>query len=364
MTEISPSISRAEEKKYGSLIIGCDEAGRGPYCGPITCAAAFLTDDVEIDGINDSKQTSAEERDKIYEQLVNHPGVFYGVCNIAAHDVDYMDPLQASMFGMRESTIQILRQLDRPKKVKGKPKAKAKAKAKKEERDTTPIAYNNDFVAMIDGPHLPTEMPCVSHAIKKGDSKIYSIAAASIIAKVTRDRIMEALHEQYPDYGLSTHKGYGTREHEKLLFEKGPCEIYRYKYRPVRNAAEQHNMPIIFPLKDENKESLGYTPKDSTAYQIISDGRDVIPTRVLCGETKGGGDQEQTEMVSVEDNFTILEKESKKKSHVPKGFGKKTKKAEASSAVKVCKITVTPNRKTTAATRKVSMGTRRSPRRL
>lgn len=216
------SLSREKELGYmkGGLkyIMGIDEAGRGPLCGPVVAAACIIFDGASIDGIVDSKAVSKEEdRETTYERLVNNPNVYWGVSIVSHTQIDEINILQASLLAMRQSAQDLL---SKTKKILG-----------------------TDCLALIDGNKVPTDMPTAqSQFVIKGDSLIYSIAAASIIAKVTRDRIMHELDRKYPLYNLKQHKGYPTFDHRKVLYEIGPCEIYRFTFGPVKAAMERHGM--------------------------------------------------------------------------------------------------------------------------
>eukprot|EP01041_Mallomonas_annulata_P006954 gene6954-14115_t len=209
------SLSRASEQKYLSkgfhLIVGIDEAGRGPLAGPVVAAACLLDPSVVVDGIIDSKATKAEDRERVYEQLIAHPGVRWAVSQAEHIEIDEVNILQATLNSMRRASIQLL------KESKG--------------------LQANKVVALIDGNKIPSAMPVMSECIIKGDGSVYSIAAASIIAKVTRDRIMDRYHEEYPEYGFKQHKGYPTAAHVAALHKHGPCPIHRMTFGPVKKYA-------------------------------------------------------------------------------------------------------------------------------
>jgi ribonuclease HII len=207
------SLSRAAEdamKGEYEYIIGVDEAGRGPLAGPVVAAACHIEVGAQIDGIIDSKQqTSEEDREIIYEQLTSHPGVTWGVSIIDHKRIDEINILQATMEAMRISTENLL-------KSKGAKASKLKG---------------SKCLALIDGNRVPSDMPTQDcRFVIKGDGHIFSIAAASIIAKVTRDRIMLALDKKYPQYGFAQHKGYPTFAHRSALVKHGPCPVHRMTY--------------------------------------------------------------------------------------------------------------------------------------
>lgn len=187
--------------------------GRGPLAGPVVTAACYITNDVFIEGIKDSKQTKEEEREEMYEILIKHPDVYWAATVVSHTEIDEVNILQATMNGMRRSTVDLLKKLEK-QKVKG------------------------SYIALVDGNRVPTEMPIESQYVIKGDGSIFSIAAASIIAKVTRDRIMVELDKEFPQYNLAQHKGYPTFEHRSLLMKHGPCRIHRTSYAPVKLALQ------------------------------------------------------------------------------------------------------------------------------
>lgn len=221
------SLSRGAEKRYLQdgryrWICGVDEAGRGPLCGPVVCAAALIEDCGElIPGIVDSKAVVKEaDREAVFELLTNDPRVTWGISVVSNTKIDELNILQATLLGMRQAVEQCMKKVV-AKKMK-----------------------TQDVLVLIDGNRCPVDMPVDSQWVIKGDSSIYSIAAASILAKVTRDRIMHDLDKKYPAYGLARHKGYPTFEHRQVLHQIGPVEIYRFSYGPVKSAAERQQALI------------------------------------------------------------------------------------------------------------------------
>ncbi|MBO5668352.1 MAG: ribonuclease HII [Lentisphaeria bacterium] len=179
-------------------IAGVDEAGRGPLAGPVTAAAVVLPPDVPaLPGVFDSKQLSEAEREELYQELFSLPGIQISVVSESAAEIDRLDILRATHQAMRRA-------------VAGLEKA--------------------DFV-LVDG--LPVQFTLPSRNLVKGDARSASIAAASIVAKVTRDRIMMEADKSYPQYGFARHKGYGTAEHLAALKKYGPSPIHRKSFRPV-----------------------------------------------------------------------------------------------------------------------------------
>lgn len=189
--------------------------GRGPLAGPVVAAACIITDNIRIDGIMDSKLTKEADREILYDILTNHPNVHCEVCIISNEEIDEINILEASLKAMRTATSKLLKKISHI------------------------IIDKTKCLALIDGNKIPKSMEIDSHYVIKGDSIMFSIAAASIIAKVTRDRIMIDLDKQYPLYNLAQHKGYPTFEHRSLLLKHGPCPIHRVSYAPVKLAIAQ-----------------------------------------------------------------------------------------------------------------------------
>ena len=173
-------------------VCGVDEAGRGPLAGPVCAAAVILPKGLVIDGLNDSKKLTDKKRRELYD-VIMQSAVSYGIAMATEQEIDEINILQATFLAMQ-------RALDK-------------------------LAVKPDL-ALIDG-NRAKDFGLPVRTIVKGDSLSASIAAASILAKVTRDRLMEQLDAQYPQYGFAVHKGYGTRRHYAALREYGPCEIHR-----------------------------------------------------------------------------------------------------------------------------------------
>lgn len=185
--------------KY-EFVAGVDEAGRGPLAGPLVVAAVVLDFRNQIDNLNDSKKLSATKRKKLYEIIVAQALAYHIVC-IEPEIIDSLNILQATMYGMRSA-------------VEG--------------------LYIKPDICLIDGNCMPANLPCPASAQVKGDAKFASIAAASILAKVHRDKIMDNLHYHYPDYGFLTNRGYPTREHLEAIKKFGITPVHRLSYKPVQ----------------------------------------------------------------------------------------------------------------------------------
>ena len=195
------NLLKAEEEKIYSgsdikYICGIDEAGRGPLAGPVVVGAVVLPRDSFIEGINDSKKISEKKREQIYEAITKE-AISYGVGIVSQDKIDDINILNATKLGL---TIAL-------KELKVKPDLIIVDALDK--IDTLGIPY----ISMV-----------------KGDAKVYSVAAASIIAKVTRDRMMQEWDAIYPAYGFAKHKGYGPAEHIKTIKEQGPCSIHRRSF--------------------------------------------------------------------------------------------------------------------------------------
>ena len=180
------------------VIAGLDEAGRGPLAGPVVAAAVVLAPTKKMAGIDDSKKLSPEQREKIFS-LILQQAAAVGIGVVDAREIDCLNILRASLKAM-EQAVQNL-------------------------------SLSPDFL-LIDGIHSLT-LPLAQRAIPKGDQRCQSIAAASIVAKVTRDRLMLAYHDEYPQYNFARHKGYGTREHLQAIRQYGCCPLHRQSFKPI-----------------------------------------------------------------------------------------------------------------------------------
>jgi ribonuclease HII len=180
------------------LLAGVDEAGRGPLAGPVVAAAVILDDLNPIKGLNDSKKLSPLRREKLYDEI-RAKALCCSVAQASVEEIDQLNILQATLLAMRRA-VEGLRL--KPSKV------------------------------LVDGNRLPV-LDVLAEAIVRGDATVPSISAASILAKVTRDRWCQELHQQYPQYGFAGHKGYGTTEHLAALRTHGACPEHRKTFAPV-----------------------------------------------------------------------------------------------------------------------------------
>lgn len=183
-------------KKGFNYLCGIDEAGRGPLAGPVVVAGVIMPKDSMIEGVNDSKKVSEKKREILYDKIIEE-AISYSVAIIGHDVIDEINILNATKSGVTKVV---------------------------EELDTKPNLILIDALEHIDTKGIPYE------SIIKGDAKCYSIAAASIIAKVTRDRIMREWDKIYPQYGFINHKGYGTAKHIQAIKEYGLCPIHRKSF--------------------------------------------------------------------------------------------------------------------------------------
>mgnify|MGYP003412620252 FL=1 len=189
---------KINETLYTAMV---DECGAGPLCGDLVVAAVILDPNNPIVGLNDSKKLTEKKRELLYPQIIEK-ALDYCIIHISPKEIDKINIFQARMLGMKMA-VEGLKRVD---------------------------------YAVIDGNKIPQGLLVEADYVIKGDAKIEGIGAASILAKVTRDRQMEEQSKIYPGYGFEKHKGYGTKVHMDALKELGPCEIHRFSYAPVKEA--------------------------------------------------------------------------------------------------------------------------------
>ena len=189
------SLEKACLEKGYQYVCGVDEAGRGPLCGPVFAAACILPLDLEIEGLNDSKKLTEKKREKLFD-IIKEKALAYCIASASVEEIDATNILEADLLAMRRAIDGL--------KIKA------------------------DF-ALIDG-NINRDFQIDSAAIVKGDATSMSIAAASILAKVARDRVCVDLDREYPQYGIAKHKGYGTKAHMDALRQYGPSPIHRKKF--------------------------------------------------------------------------------------------------------------------------------------
>lgn len=178
-----------------ATVCGVDEAGRGPLSGPVFAAAVILPDGLELEGLNDSKKLSPKKRDILFDQICEH-AIAYGIASASVEEIDELNILGATLLAMRRAIAML-----------------------------TPAA---EF-ALIDG-NCEKDFPLPVKAVVKGDANSCSIAAASILAKVSRDRLCDEHDALYPEYGFAKHKGYGTKAHMDAIRQYGPCPLHRKSF--------------------------------------------------------------------------------------------------------------------------------------
>lgn len=179
-----------------SCICGVDEAGRGPLAGPVCAAAVILPEGAVIEGLDDSKKLTEKKRERLYD-IIKETAVAYSVAYGTLEEIETVNILEATYLAMN--------------------------------RAIAGLSVKPDF-ALIDGNRVPRGIKIPCETVVKGDSKSMSVAAASVLAKVTRDRLMLEYDKKYPEYNFKKHKGYGTKEHTELIKQYGPCEIHRLSF--------------------------------------------------------------------------------------------------------------------------------------
>ncbi len=189
------SIENHFKDKGFSVICGVDEAGRGPLCGPVVAAACILPDGLYIEGLNESKKLTEKKREKLYDVIIES-AISYSIAEASVEEIDDMNILEADLLAMRRA-------------IDG-------------------LSVRPDM-ALIDG-NIARDFQIPAEAVIGGDALSMSIAAASVLAKVTRDRMCIELDKAYPQYGIAKHKGYGTPAHKQALFEYGPSPIHRKQF--------------------------------------------------------------------------------------------------------------------------------------
>lgn len=202
-----------------NIVIGIDEAGRGPLAGPVVAGAVWVNpgildlDFADRELIRDSKTLSENQREKMNAFLVENELFTIGIGEVSHQMVDRLNILGATMLAMRIAAEEVLKKISEQSKI------------------------NHDNVCiLIDGNRKIPKLNFEQRIFAKGDRRIFSISAASIVAKVYRDAIMKKYHQEFPDYGFDSHKGYGTKFHMEQIQKIGPCEIHRKSFGPVKNA--------------------------------------------------------------------------------------------------------------------------------
>ena len=195
------------ERAHGGFVAGVDEVGRGPLAGPVVAAAVLLPVKLYRHGWQDSKRVPAAERERLHDQILTH--AHYGIGQASVEEIDSINILHASMLAMHRALEALAAQMG-----------------------------HWPDLALIDGNRAPKNLPCAAQPIIKGDGISVSIAAASILAKVTRDAMMRALHESHPHYGWHSNAGYGTQVHYHGLNNHGVTPHHRRSFAPIRALVE------------------------------------------------------------------------------------------------------------------------------
>lgn len=322
-----PRTRELELKSAGGAVkyvIGCDEAGRGPLAGPVVAAAYLMLDDRVVSGVNDSKTVAEPKREALYSQLTvggaQSPHARWATCVVSHTEIDRINILQASLLGMRRCVAALIGTNDAEpanpelqvdycpcnqkdadhdtdvngsangsasasgsSTVNGKTTAKPKSGSSNDSANGSASASGSGEVSirgsechvLVDGNKLPNlSFPAVTVAgeyMIGGDGKEYSIAAASVLAKVTRDRLMLKYHEQFPKYGFESHKGYGVPAHRAAIATHGPCAIHRWSYAPMKTRTDKPKHILEFEEAKRNakakaketKKAAGKTAKAS-----------------------------------------------------------------------------------------------------
>ncbi len=202
------SLALFDREKTGRgqrLLAGVDEAGRGCWAGPVVAAAVILPDGWCPDGLDDSKKLTARQREDFYEQI-QASALSWGACAVSSVEIDRTNILRATLCAMAGAVARLNPRPD---------------------------------LILVDGLQVP-DVECPAEAVVRGDSTSASIAAASVVAKVLRDRVMAAWDKRFPGYGFASHKGYGAASHRQALVRLGPCPLHRFSYRPVAELDQGH----------------------------------------------------------------------------------------------------------------------------
>lgn len=203
------------------IIVGIDEAGRGPLAGPVIAAAITVLGNskhVSDLKLRDSKQLTPRARDVFYAILTAHPDIEWGVGKVSEKVIDKINILQATKLAMKKAVLSL-------------------------ERKMYEVGPRTSIELLIIDGNMLLDLPIPQKTIVRADATVFSCMAASIIAKVTRDRLMRKLHKKYPQYGFDRHKGYGTKLHFAMLEKYGPCPLHRLSFAPMKNPKSKVQNP-------------------------------------------------------------------------------------------------------------------------
>lgn len=236
LTLKSQILEREHEKKLiakgFSHVIGCDEAGRGALAGPVVAAAVLVLPGHEsnlIEGVNDSKKLSEGQRNLIYDKIMTDSTLLTSFCSVPHNVIDQVNVLEATMIAMRTSINTVVE-----KKWVLQRGVSDKNSLPQEMRNEQGENIDSSIFALIDGNKCPKDVIVKTAPVIKGDSKVYCIALASIIAKVERDKHMKEMHKLYPSYLFDGHKGYPTQKHIQAIHQHGPSAIHRLTFKPLK----------------------------------------------------------------------------------------------------------------------------------
>jgi len=209
-------------KKGFKMVAGLDEAGRGPLAGPVVAACVNFQFSIfnkfsikQFSNVNDSKKMTPKAREDVYKKLINHPNIKWGVGIVSEKVIDKINILEATKLAMSKAVFSLAHKVD-----------------------DRQLCCAPDFL-LVDG-NFGLNINLPQKSVIKGDQKVFSVAAASIIAKVTRDKLMQKYHRKYPQYGFLKHKGYGTKAHFASLEKFGPCKIHRKTFWPVKSYPQKN----------------------------------------------------------------------------------------------------------------------------
>jgi len=235
-------IFKEEKKLYKQgykCIAGLDEAGRGPLAGPVSAAAVMIHDrksvigDKKFRGIRDSKKLSEKQREEWYEIITSHPNIGWAVTSVSHEVIDKINIFEADKLAMRRAVAKLNRKLQTLSRVEDHAKLRDSVIL----RGIDALIIDGNFNIYENRSRNIARTVLVAPAQKpiiKADEKVFLCMAASIIAKVARDRMMRRAHKKYPRYGFDGHKGYGTKEHLEAIKKFGPCEIHRKSFKPMK----------------------------------------------------------------------------------------------------------------------------------
>ena len=222
---LDPLFDAGFAREYG-VVCGTDEAGRGPLAGPVVAAAVVLPEGATIPGLDDSKKLTEKKREALYDVILREAAA-YGIAESSPEEIDRINILAASLLAMRRAVEQVRRTIE-------------------------------PDIVLVDG-NRPTEFGIPCRTVVKGDGISQSIAAASVLAKVTRDRLMTELDLRYPAYGFAGHKGYPTKEHKLAVYEFGPSPVHR---RSFLSFLERDRDRLEKALREKREKEAAERPED------------------------------------------------------------------------------------------------------